>query len=238
MVKISDIVRDEKELLSNKKKKSKSTAKKTSEASKSMDFTEIMTEADNNGMNSGGFLSAKPHTRRENTQAEDILSRLHASLNVMYNQVRDGDVPDFSSMESLITEFVASIEKFDDFYMIRAYADYDYTDLAQSAIWTTLYSIKIAKRMGMEDPHKTNCALCGLFHNIGLMLIPEEIVQKTTPLSKSERDILRSHPKLAYDLISGAENRYTYLAETIYQEHEFIDGTGYPQGLNGKQIGL
>ena len=237
MVKISDIIRDEDVLLSNKKK-SKSTAQKNSDTSKGMEFSTIMADADATGIKNDKSPNAPLHTRPENKQAEDILSRLHSSLNEMYDQVRNENIPDFSLMESLIANFISSMEEFEDFYMIRAYADYDYTDLAQSAIWTTLYTIKIAKRMGVADSQIANCALCSMFHNIGLMLIPEEIVQKTTPLSKSERDLLRSHPKLAYDLITSADSRYTYLAETIYQEHEFMDGSGYPQGLAGKQIGL
>lgn len=236
MVKISDIVRDEEELLSNKKKDQQDTTKRTFETSKGMEFSEIMTDAD--GMNSGGLTGTNQHAGPQYAEAEEMLSRLRASLNGMYDQVRNGDVPDFSTVESMVAEFITSMGKFENFYMIRAYADYDYTDLAYSAIWTTLYTTKIAKRMSITDPHNANCALCGMLHNIGLLLIPEEIVQKTTPLSKSERDVLRSHPKLAYDLISSVESRYKYLAETIYQEHEFIDGSGYPQGLTGKQIGL
>jgi len=232
VVKISDIIRDEDALITKKGKR------KAADASKGMEFSEIMTEADHEIMSDREPPTVPFHARPENKQADDILSRLYTSLGAMYDQVKSGDVPDFSSMESILTEFVSSMNTFEDYYMIRAYADYDYTDLAHSAIWTTLYTTKIAKRMGITDHHKTNCAFCGLFHNIGLTLIPEEIVQKTTPLSKKERDTLRSHPKLAYDLIRNADKDYEYLAETIYQEHEFIDGTGYPQGLTGKQIGL
>ncbi|MBN1882202.1 MAG: HD domain-containing protein [Deltaproteobacteria bacterium] len=237
MVKISDIIRDEDELLS-KKKKSKDTAQKPSDTSKGMEFSTMMNETDMSSTKNGESRNRPFHSDSENEQAEDILSRLHTSLTDMYNQVRNGDAPDFSLMESLTAEFISSMDTFENYYMLRAYADYDYTDLAQSAIWTTLFTTKIATRMGIPEPQKTNCALCGLFHDIGLMLIPDEIVQKTTPLSKSERDLLRSHPKLAYDLVNSADSHYTYLAETIYQEHEFIDGTGYPQGLTGKQIGL
>jgi len=69
------------------------------------------------------------------------------------------------------------------------------------------------------------------------MGVPDHILKKTGPLTESEWDEMRTHPQLAYDLLSPI----TYLHSALdipYCHHEHWDGSGYPRSLKGEQIPL
>ena len=76
-----------------------------------------------------------------------------------------------------------------------------------------------------------------ILHDIGKMAIPDEILRKTGPLSKAERDIVLQHPAIAFQLLS----RIPFLKKALdipYCHHEKWDGSGYPRGLKGEEIPL
>ncbi len=74
--------------------------------------------------------------------------------------------------------------------------------------------------------------LAGLFHDLGLIKISEEITGKKEPLTPEEWEILQKHPCSGYRLLkSNAEIPVTSL-RLILEHHENADGSGYPQGLD------
>jgi HD-GYP domain-containing protein (c-di-GMP phosphodiesterase class II) len=77
--------------------------------------------------------------------------------------------------------------------------------------------------------------LAGLFHDLGLIKIKEEITGKKEPLTPEEWEILKKHPCFGYRLLKGnAEVPVTSL-RLILEHHENADGSGYPQGLELKR---
>jgi len=72
-------------------------------------------------------------------------------------------------------------------------------------------------------------------HDLGKILIPYAILNKPGPMSEPEMAIIRMHPQTAYDILKNIEFPWP-IAETIYQHHERLDGSGYPRGLKGDQI--
>ncbi len=76
-----------------------------------------------------------------------------------------------------------------------------------------------------------------LLHDIGKMGIPDSILLKPGPLTDDEWVVMRQHPIFAKQLLSGIP----YLKDALdipYYHHERWDGSGYPQGLKGKEIPL
>ncbi len=76
---------------------------------------------------------------------------------------------------------------------------------------------------------------CGLFHDIGKLLIPKEILDKTTKLSKEEEQIIQNHTVLGYHLLKniGMDER---ISKTALMHHERCDGTGYPLYVKDAKI--
>lgn len=96
---------------------------------------------------------------------------------------------------------------------------------------------KLAIKIGIEGKELEDICRGALLHDIGKMAIPEEIMFKREPLTDNEWEILHSHPKIAYDLLSPIPFLHSAL-HIPFSHHEKWDGTGYPQGLIGKKIPL
>jgi HD-GYP domain-containing protein (c-di-GMP phosphodiesterase class II) len=72
-------------------------------------------------------------------------------------------------------------------------------------------------------------------HDIGKMMVPAEILSRLTTLTALEKSVIQTHVNAGYEIISGAKFMHS-IAETVYQHHERLDGSGYPRGLKGDEI--
>lgn len=76
-----------------------------------------------------------------------------------------------------------------------------------------------------------------LLHDIGKVAIPDRILLKEGPLTVEEREIMKTHPEVGYNILC-AGNYMQDVAELVYSHQERYDGTGYPRGLKGDAICL
>ena len=101
----------------------------------------------------------------------------------------------------------------------------------------TAFTIAIAKAMRVEPTLLPQIARAAFLHDIGKMAIPDNILRKPGPLSAEEREIMRGHCEIGYNMVT----RIPFLreaAEIVLSHQEYYDGTGYPRGLRGEQIPL
>jgi putative nucleotidyltransferase with HDIG domain len=101
----------------------------------------------------------------------------------------------------------------------------------------TAFTIAIAKAMTVEPALLPQIARAAFLHDIGKMAIPDMILRKPGPLTPEERDIMRTHCEIGYNMVT----RIPFLreaAEIVLSHQEYFDGTGYPRGLRGEQIPL
>lgn len=93
----------------------------------------------------------------------------------------------------------------------------------------------IARRLGLDSDTIQGLQLAGLIHDIGKVRVPAEILSSTRHLCPAEFEIIKMHPTIGYLVLRGIDFPWP-IAETVYQHHERIDGTGYPRGLSGDEI--
>jgi putative two-component system response regulator len=76
-------------------------------------------------------------------------------------------------------------------------------------------------------------------HDIGKIGIPDHILLKPAKLTAEEWELMRMHPTIGGDLLSGSSSPLLQMAEAVARtHHERWDGTGYPDGLKGEEIPL
>ena len=95
----------------------------------------------------------------------------------------------------------------------------------------------IARQMGVAESRIPIIRIAALIHDVGKVCVPTEILNKPAPLSPIEFEIVKQHPKAAYDVLSKIEFPWA-IADIVLQHHERVDGSGYPSGLRGDQIHL
>jgi PAS domain S-box-containing protein/putative nucleotidyltransferase with HDIG domain len=96
---------------------------------------------------------------------------------------------------------------------------------------------RLARAMGYPEEVITHIRRGALLHDMGKIGIPDEILQKTGPLTDDEWVVMRRHPEMAYQMLSQIK----YLKEAItipYYHHERWNGSGYPHKLSGADIPL
>ena len=96
---------------------------------------------------------------------------------------------------------------------------------------------KIAKEMKLSEEQISAIHVAATLHDIGKISIPSEILTKPGRLNDLEREIIKTHCKVANDLLINIEFPYP-VAEIIFQHHERMDGSGYPRGLKGDNIAI
>jgi len=96
-------------------------------------------------------------------------------------------------------------------------------------------SVAIAAEMGLDIDTQYGLKIAGLVHDIGKISIPSEYLTKPTRLTKSEYQILQTHPENGYEILKSVDFPWP-IAEVAHQHHERVDGSGYPRGLKGEQI--
>jgi len=93
----------------------------------------------------------------------------------------------------------------------------------------------IAEEMGLPKDKINGIRFAGAIHDIGKLFVPAEILSKPTKLNEAEWMMIKSHPKLGYEILKGIEFPWP-VAEIVLQHHERMLGDGYPNGLKGTEI--
>ena len=97
-------------------------------------------------------------------------------------------------------------------------------------------SVAIARQMGLpEESCVSLVRTAALIHDIGKIVVPAEILSKPGRLSVAEFSLIKDHAQAGYDILKQSELPAP-VPEVVLQHHERLDGSGYPQGLQGDDI--
>ncbi len=101
----------------------------------------------------------------------------------------------------------------------------------------TEYAQMLGKDLGLEENELNLLSFGSTLHDIGKIGIREEILTKKTQLTDSERKLMQQHPVLGEKIIEPVDFLQP-VRPLIRHHHEWVDGSGYPDGLKGDQIPL
>jgi len=93
----------------------------------------------------------------------------------------------------------------------------------------------IAKEMGFPEDKIMGIHMAGGLHDIGKIAIPVEILSKPGRLSKTEFELIKNHSQVGYDILNPIKFPWP-VSQIVLQHHERMNGSGYPNGLSGKEI--
>ncbi len=108
----------------------------------------------------------------------------------------------------------------------------------RSHLRTVAYrSISLSRRLGMDLDAIDDIFLAAELQDVGLLAVPESILEKETPLTAGEADQIRKHPEAGERIIASAPGLAS-VATLVRATSERYDGRGYPDGLVGEDIPL
>jgi len=101
----------------------------------------------------------------------------------------------------------------------------------------TRLAVALADELGCSETEVERLEYGAMLHDVGKIDMPTEILCKPAPLTEAEWDVMRTHPKVGYDLVRKLPH-LEHAAEIVLAHHEAFDGSGYPNRLKGADIPL
>ncbi|MEN6468883.1 MAG: PAS domain S-box protein [Smithella sp.] len=93
----------------------------------------------------------------------------------------------------------------------------------------------IARQMGLSKEQIDGLRIAGKIHDIGKVSVPAELLSLPRKLSDLEFELIKTHAQAGYEIIKDIEFPWP-IARIVLEHHERMDGSGYPNGLTGKDI--
>ena len=110
--------------------------------------------------------------------------------------------------------------------------DYETEAHCQRTVEMTLL---LARRLGVPDERLPSIVRGALLHDIGKIGIPDSILFKAGPLTTEEREIIKQHVILGFNMLQHIPF-FCEAMPVVLHHHESYDGTGFPKGLKGEEI--
>lgn len=108
---------------------------------------------------------------------------------------------------------------------------------ADHSIQVARLSRHLGELAGMSQEDQEDVEIAGLLHDLGMLCVPDEVVEKDGPLSDSEQAVVERHPFETWEILRRVDV-FRSIAGWAAWHHEYLNGQGYPFGLSGDQIPL
>ena len=175
--------------------------------------------------NSEGFIRFKQHI-------EENAEKLEEAFRMIANDSMQLDVEKLTEpVYHLFVEAGGTAGIFDMLHNLRDNSDAVY----MHSLNVSLISNTLATWLRLPEEDVRLATAGGLLHDIGKMLIPSELINKTTPLTEYEQKVMREHVVKGYELVKGKDID-SHIKSCILMHHELRDGSGYPLHLKNEQI--
>jgi HD-GYP domain-containing protein (c-di-GMP phosphodiesterase class II) len=97
-------------------------------------------------------------------------------------------------------------------------------------------SLDVAEELGLDERRRHNVELAALLHDIGKIVIPEQIINKPGPLDDEEWALMKTHTIEGQRMLDRVGGMLGDVGRIVRASHERWDGTGYPDGLAANEI--
>jgi HD-GYP domain-containing protein (c-di-GMP phosphodiesterase class II) len=88
----------------------------------------------------------------------------------------------------------------------------------------------------MREADQRRLARAALLHDVGKAFTPVAVLDKPGKLTDAEMDEIRKHPRQGYEALAAQGGFPPEMLDVVLHHHEFLDGTGYPDGLTANEI--
>lgn len=100
----------------------------------------------------------------------------------------------------------------------------------------TGHATHFSKVLGLSAEEQSLLGLSALVHDLGKVKIPLSILDKPGKLTAAERTLVNRHPVYSREILQASTSVPDEVYDIAVSHHEFLDGSGYPEGLSGSQI--
>ena len=176
-------------------------------------------------------IAARDFSVRANVRNRTEIGELAQGFNVMAEDLQQyiDDLKQASQENRQL--FIDSIE------MIAAAVDAKDPYTKGHSARVSQYSVILAREMGLDDQEIEKIRASATLHDVGKIGVDDRVLQKPGVLTDEEFDLMKRHTIIGFEIVRQVQQ----LADTlpgIRWHHESLDGSGYPDGIQGDEIPL
>ena len=158
-------------------------------------------------------------------------------LNDLFKRIREMDTVSIAEFDSIVDQlFHALDERKNDIIQFILYGFQGQAGNVENAINCAILATMVGRNMGMVKHKLLQLATAALLHDIGMLRLPQEIVDKKGKLAPEELKKIRTHPIHSYKIITRELKYPEEIGIAAMQHQERWDGAGYPRGVAGRNI--
>ncbi|AWL11586.1 uncharacterized protein HMF8227_01100 [Saliniradius amylolyticus] len=174
--------------------------------------------------------------RRSLQKTEKQFDKSLAQVRSLMNKVNGRPLQAVQEAKELINNLVEVIMGDQGAILHLMKDNKDHQELYYHSLNVTVLALMLAKQMDMSKEDCQNLGLAALFHDVGKLKIPKQILNKKVALTRPEKNFLMLHCQYAVEMLQEAEEFPRQALPMIFQHHEYLDGSGYPRGLTDENI--
>ena len=155
----------------------------------------------------------------------------------MIEQIRKGETLDATVAKSAARSMAESIKRNPDALVLFSTLK-EREDLIDKALHVSVYMVALARFLEMSEEDLELAGLVGLLLDVGKLKVPNEILAKRERLTPEEYMLVRSHVTHSVEILKTTAGISPEIVHAVAMHHERYDGSGYPQGIRGDEVGL
>jgi len=158
-------------------------------------------------------------------------------LDLIFDDLRANEGIEHDRVDDVVRDLIERVrDNRNDMVQAVLFSDTPGRKLAAGSVNSTVLSIVIGLQLNESGHHINQLATGAYLHDVGMLKVPAEIVDKQGALTPDEVNLIRAHPIHSYKMIGKVLRYPQEIAEIALHHHERWDGTGYPRRLKGGDI--
>jgi len=186
-------------------------------------------------------VQATPDKEKERQQeVEEIYASAILRLKQIMDEIVQGRTKEWREIvqivEDIVDKFIIKPEIFlslvNNFTLREIVEDYLYPH----SVNVSILAANLGFALGYNKSEVIDLCACSLIHDIGMLKISKQIIDKPSKLTEEEFTEIKRHPVYGLAFLLKIKDSPKITSDVVYQHHENKDGTGYPEGKKGDEI--
>lgn len=176
--------------------------------------------------------------QEEVNRARKLQEKSAAAVTSMFQEARMGNAINVEEALPLVDEINQSISRNPEAFLniSRLKNKDNYTYMHSVAVCALM--IALGKQLGLTEADIKDAGMAGLLHDVGKMMIPEDVLNKPGKLTDEEFEVIKNHPRRGWEVLSESPGANAVALDVVLHHHERVDGTGYPEKISGDALTL
>ena len=171
-------------------------------------------------------------------RASPLYEEAQTTVERLIHDLEDERAPDLEKVRASVGGLVTSVVRNPDALIwlnrLKRTDQYSY----DHALDVSVLLMVVGRHIGLPEMHLTMLGTAGLMQDLGKIGLPAELLRKTGELTPTEFEQFKTHVARSLVILDSNSEVSLDLFDIVEKHHERIDGSGYPHGLAGGEIGL